>query len=304
METGVIYRHFLINDKGIERNYIGLHHGELPSKHRWGLNGEGYLRKYKNGREQHHKMARAIRKYGWDKFNHEILLTIRCETKEELSFWLNTWETYYIEKYNSYYNGYNSTFGGGGIKGYKYTDEQRKNISDAQIKKWQDDKYRQMMQYSAKKAWEDEDRREKISDRIRELRNNPSSNYNTKEHEKTFKKALKEKVHTPENMAKISEKHKKSWANPNSAYRSEECRRKMSEAKKGVLVGSKNGNANAVKCLETGMEFGSVKEAAKWCGLKGSARIGQCAKGTRECAGRHPITGEALHWEYILKEEE
>ena len=301
METGIIYRHYIINDEGLEKSYIGLHHGDNPSKNRWGVDGEGYLKTY-NGKTQNHKMARAVRKYGWDNFSHQILLKIVCDDKNELSFWLNAWEAYYIEKYDSYYNGYNSTLGGDGITGYRYTDEQRKNRSNDQKQKWQDENYRQKMCESAKRSWHDEQRRTYVSSKIKELRADENSNYNTEEHKKTFKKALKEKVHTPENMAKVSEKHRKSWADPNSAYRSEECRRKMSEAKKGVLVGSKNGNANAVKCLETGMEFGSVKEAAEWCELKGSARIGQCCKGTRKYAGKHPETGVPLHWEYVLKE--
>ncbi len=48
----------------------------------------------------------AIKKYGWDNFEHIILeehLT-RKEAKEK--------EIYYIEKYDSFYNGYNGTFGG------------------------------------------------------------------------------------------------------------------------------------------------------------------------------------------------
>ena len=57
-------------------------------------------------------MARAIKKYGWDNFQHRVLFSIECDTIEELVFWLDEWEKYYIEKYDSFYNGYNCTAGG------------------------------------------------------------------------------------------------------------------------------------------------------------------------------------------------
>lgn len=57
----------------------------------------------------------AIRKYGWDNFEKTILLKIESDTKEHLIESLKQLEVFYIEKYNSYKNGYNSTIGGEGI---------------------------------------------------------------------------------------------------------------------------------------------------------------------------------------------
>lgn len=96
MYKGYIYRHW-----HLEKSYIGQTYMETPEQ-RW-QNGRGYSSA---------KFARAIKKYGWDNFGHETLLVIECETKEELVFWLNQWETYYIEKFDSFNNGYNSTTGG------------------------------------------------------------------------------------------------------------------------------------------------------------------------------------------------
>lgn len=47
----------------------------------------------------------AIRLYGKENFIVEVLL--ECEEKD-----LDYWERYYIEKYNSYEDGYNLTLGG------------------------------------------------------------------------------------------------------------------------------------------------------------------------------------------------
>ena len=98
MYKGYIYRHWLEN-----KNYIGQTYVETPQQ-RWGKDGKGYYNQTKFGM--------AIKKYGWHNFGHEILLAFECETKEELVFWLNQWEAYYIEKYDSFNNGYNSTTGG------------------------------------------------------------------------------------------------------------------------------------------------------------------------------------------------
>jgi group I intron endonuclease len=62
--------------------------------------------------------------------------------------------------------------------------------------------------------------------------------------------------------------------------------------------GSLNPASRAVICIETGELFESAKLAAKWCNLKSSPMIGQVCLGYRKSAGKHPITGEKLHWKY------
>ena len=62
--------------------------------------------------------------------------------------------------------------------------------------------------------------------------------------------------------------------------------------------GSQNHESRAVICIETGEMFESMKLAAKWCNLKNSAMIGQVCLGHKKSAGKHPITGEKLHWKY------
>lgn len=56
-----------------------------------------------------------------------------------------------------------------------------------------------------------------------------------------------------------------------------------------------------VRCIETGKVFDSVKEASIWAGLKSdSSKITEYIKRdrNRKSAGKHPITGEKLHWEW------
>ena len=121
MFKGYIYRHWIVNDKGEEKSYIGQVYNRTPEQ-RWKSDGKGYI----TGK-QDHKFTRAIKKYGWDNFNHEIIGIVEADTKEQLILDLDEWEKYYIDKYDSFHNGYNSTTGGG--NGFR-SEETRQKISD------------------------------------------------------------------------------------------------------------------------------------------------------------------------------
>lgn len=57
-----------------------------------------------------------------------------------------------------------------------------------------------------------------------------------------------------------------------------------------------------VQCIETQQIFPSVREAANWCGLKSSSPIKDylAGRGSYKSAGKHPETKEKLHWKYIV----
>ena len=75
---------------------------------------------------------KAINKYGIDNFEYIVLEQIIDKLElQELKSKLDNLEKYYIEKYDSYKNGYNQTIGGdSGILEYVITDEQRNKISE------------------------------------------------------------------------------------------------------------------------------------------------------------------------------
>lgn len=54
-----------------------------------------------------------------------------------------------------------------------------------------------------------------------------------------------------------------------------------------------------VKCLETQKIYTSITEAAKDMKIPNTSNISGCCQGKRKSAGKHPITGEKLHWEYV-----
>ena len=73
---------------------------------------------------------RSIRKHGWHNFKVEIIID---DVPEED---LDNLEISYIAVENTMApNGYNLTRGGGGIRGYKYTTEQRENCRQAAIRR-------------------------------------------------------------------------------------------------------------------------------------------------------------------------
>ena len=80
------------------------------------------------------------------------------------------------------------------------------------------------------------------------------------------------------------------------ANMSEEEKRQLSEKRSEAIKGEKHPRATEVICLETQQVFTTIKEAEQWFGC--SHHIGNCCRGERNSCGKHPITGERLHWMY------
>ena len=109
----IVYMHTSPSNK----RYIGIT-SQSPER-RWQKNGAGY--------KNHVYFWNAIKKYGWDNFKHEILF--KGLTKEEAEQKEIELIAYYNSNNEDY--GYNLSSGGeSGSKGYKYTDEQRKHMSE------------------------------------------------------------------------------------------------------------------------------------------------------------------------------
>ena len=70
------------------------------------------------------KFYRAVRKYGWNKFIYGIIEEYDVDLLAEQ-------EIYYIDCYDSYKNGYNSTIGGDGVGGCSPSEETRKKMSES-----------------------------------------------------------------------------------------------------------------------------------------------------------------------------
>ena len=114
-EYKVYYHKNKINNK----LYIGI--TKDPLNKRWRSNGEGYARQP--------KFYNAIKKYGWDNFDH-ILLIDKISVEEAKII-----ERELIKIYNTKENGYNNTEGGEGLVGYHHSEETKKKMSESAMGK-------------------------------------------------------------------------------------------------------------------------------------------------------------------------
>lgn len=88
-----------------------------------------------------------------------------------------------------------------------------------------------------------------------------------------------------------------------------EAMKRVSELSKQLLLnnpiyktGKDSSTAQAVRCIETQQIFDTCKDAAIYAGLngkRGGCKISENCNGKRLSAGKHPITKEALHWEWV-----
>lgn len=76
-------------------------------------------------KKQDYKFYRAIRKYGWDAFEWSAIY--QSHDKDHT---LKVMETFFIEEYDSFHNGYNSTKGGDGIFGLIHSEKTKKTITE------------------------------------------------------------------------------------------------------------------------------------------------------------------------------
>lgn len=108
----IVYMHTSPSNK----KYIGIT-SQKPER-RWRKDGNGY--------KDHLYFWKAIQKYGWDNFKHDILFVNLTKEEAERK------EVELIAYYNSNNVdfGYNMSIGGeSGSKGYKYSDEQKRHMS-------------------------------------------------------------------------------------------------------------------------------------------------------------------------------
>lgn len=213
----------------------------------------------------------AIRKYGAEAFEHKILCEIYRETTEQLKEVLDYYECYYIKYYDSYNHGYNMTTGGDGAMGFKASEETRQKQS----------KLRQgdLNPFYGKHH---SDETKKIISEATKLRyqgkNNPF--YGKRHSEQTKQKMSnikRGKTLTDETRVKISEALKS---------------RPFSESHRNNLSIANKSRAKLVLCIETGIVYNSLKDAA----YQNNIDISDLSKA---CRSNGKIVRQKKHWMYI-----
>lgn len=113
MKKGIIYKYTC---SVTEKVYIGQTVDEKGRKHGhmsscWKYNSHFYL---------------AVRKYGWKNFTYKIIFETKSKDRKKLNLLLDIMEKFYIKKYDSFKNGYNSTLGGKDVREVKKCSNPRK----------------------------------------------------------------------------------------------------------------------------------------------------------------------------------
>ena len=116
--AGIIYK---IENRITHEVYIGQTTNSRGFDGRYDFKGKGiervhkYLKGNQDRGERHNQhLRRSIEKFGYDAFDVTEVFDVAHSYEE-----LNNKEAHYIKLFNSYKNGYNQTFGGDSISGYK-----------------------------------------------------------------------------------------------------------------------------------------------------------------------------------------
>ena len=109
-------------------------------------------------------------------------------------------------------------------------------------------------------------------------------------------------LHRPKVSEETRKKQSESHSGENhplwGKHHSEETKEKIRTAIIGKCSGEKHSRARAVYCYELNETFGSLMDAENKYGFNHS-NIAACCRGKMKSAGKHPITGESLHWKYV-----
>ena len=266
-DTYCVYIHTnLINGK----MYVGQTiYGNNPNL-RW-LNGEGY--------KTCTSFYRAIQKYGWNNFNHEIIANNLTVNEA------NYFEELLIDKLNTRNsnNGYNLKSGG---SHGKHSEETKKKIS--KINKGQLVGEKNPM-YGIRQFFTEEIRN-KIS------KANKGRHF-SEEHKAKLSESLKGernpmygKHPSEQTIQKMKESHRGEKNPMYGKVHTKESKDKISQARKGKNVGSSHPKARKVICLETNEIYGTIQEASKKTNIH-FVCIVHCCKGEQKTTG-------GFHWKY------
>ena len=210
----------------------------------------------RNGVHYNLHLQKSWNKYGEDNF--EFCIIEKCSEKN-----LDQLEVLYISQYQSYNStfGYNLTLGGeGGIPNY----ETRKKLSQANSGE----------NNPMFGKFHTDETKNKISEALSGEKN-PRYGKHSVHYGKHLSDAHKEKLR----IANIGKNM------------SEASKIKQSQAK----IGQNNPRAISVYCIELNEIFNCIKEACDKYGISKDG-ISKCIAGKQQSAGRHPVTGEKLHW--------
>ena len=304
MRKGIIYVYFnraKYEKEGIEKYYVGQTVGTMEQ--RAGKDGRRYNW---DNLDCNNKFANGIRKWGWNSFEGRVLEEVHEEDLDEL-------EKFYIKQFDSFKNGYNSTLGGEGTRGYNpftnKTEEEMKEIKEKMSKS---------QSIAGKKRWEDKNEREKMSNAQKNRYKDPKEiekqsiaqrkRWEDKEKRKKQSETAKKRYKDPEEIEKLNVARRKRWEDKEKRkkqsetikkhWKDKEYREKQNIARRKrwenteereKITGELNPRAKKVYCNELDIVFSYVKLAEKYCINVLNSKIGPIRD---VCNGKLKSTGK------------
>lgn len=259
---------------------------------------------------ENNKFYNAMRKYGYENFTYEVIE--ECDKSQEI---LDERERYWIEYYDSYENGYNSTRGGQN-KAWIYDPEIIRKMWDdgfttGEIKQTlgcsESTINNRLHGYKDFNTYTSHQRSCGISAAFRKIKPLCTINeyfkppilvhqYDLNGNYIATYPSLNAAARAlgilyPENISYCFSRE-----NQKTAYGYQWSTIKVD---KMPIVSKYTGKL--VRCINTGEIFHSISEAAAWAHIKSKSNIRECCNGSGryKTAGKHPITGEKLKWEYV-----
>jgi group I intron endonuclease len=250
----IVYMH---KNKVSGKMYIGI--TSRPPEVRWGNNGSQYTS------TKNPCFHNAIKKYGWDNFEHIILFENLTEQEAKLK------EQELIAKYHTcvYDNnkmGYNMTFGGEGLLGHVASEETRRKMSESKIG--------EKNSFYGKRH----------SDEAKQKMSQDRKGKNTGELNPFYGR-----THSDQTKQILSEYASERTGDKNPNY--------GKHTLKGKYTGIKNANAKPIYCYEMDKIYQTITEASNELNVSISA-IGKCCNGTY---GQDSVKG--YHFRYATEEE-
>ena len=299
MRKGIIYVYFnraKYEKEGVEKYYVGQTIETM--ERRAGKDGKGYgiFDETCNS-----KFARSIRKWGWNAFEGRVLEEVDEEDLNEL-------EKFYIECFDSYKNGYNTTLGGEGIRGHNpysnKTEEEiekiKKKMSKSQNKRFENEEEKEKLSKAQKKRFENEEEREKLS-KIQNKR------FENEEEKEKMSIIIKKRFEDPKIREKLSKSQKKRFENEEEREKLSKAQNKRfkNEEEREKISGEKNGNAKSVYCNTLNIIFSYIGLAEEYCKNVLNSKIGSISN---ICNGKGKYSGEyngaKLTWSWTKKLDE
>lgn len=276
MDTWIIYRHVnTVNQK----SYIGLTKQSLEK--RW-QNGLGYTKTQP-------LFYRAIQKYGWESFTHEILeenIISLSQANEREKYWIAYYHTW---QGDTECWGYNLTPGGEGCPNHEVSKETRYKIGLANSGKIRSEAFKQNLRVKLKGAGNPFYGKVHSEETKALIRAKAIGRKTSEETKLKISNALKNRPVSEATRQKLSlalmgkNTGNIPWNKDKSIPRN--IVEKANETKKLRKVGQK-----PVVCLETGQIFESLMEAARFAGISQST-LSNCLAGRAKTAGKY-------HWSF------